>query len=88
MSLPSLTGVVTVAALIIPGFYAFLVVKKLVPSKKKKFSDYETTIYSLMYSLPILATYCVVTGVSGIDNIAAGVFDVWNLALLFGLALF
>lgn len=88
MTLPSLAGVVTVAILIVPGFYAFLVVKKLVPSKRKKFSDYEMTIYSLMYSLPILTTYCLVTGVSGIDNLAAGVFDVWNLVLLFGLALF
>lgn len=88
MSLPSLTGVITVAVLIVPGFYAFLVVKKLVPSKQKKFSDYEMTIYSLMYALPILATYCLATGTNGIDDLATGIFNVYNLALLFGLALF
>ena len=82
MSLPLLTGVFTVAILIVPGFYAFLVIKNLVPSKRKKFSDYEITIYSLMYALPILASYCLVKGVSGIDNLAADVFDVFGRLML------
>ena len=86
--MPSLTGVLTVAVLVVPGFYAFLIVKNLVPSKRKKFSDYETTIYSLLYALPILATYFLITGISGIDNLIDDVFQVWNLVILFGLATF
>ena len=86
MTLPSLTSVFTFAVLVVPGFYAFLIVKNLVPSKRKKFSDYELTIYSLMYALPILASYFLITGAGEINTLVTDVFQVWNLVLLFGLA--
>jgi len=88
MSLPSLTGVLTVAFLVVPGFFSFLIVRNLVPSKRKKFSDYETTIFSLIYALPILATYFLISKTGGLDSLTSELFQVWNLALLFGLAVF
>ena len=86
MALPSLLDIITVIVLIAPGFLSFIIIKALIPTKRKTFSDFELTLYSLLYALPIITSYGLATGVRDIDSIKDSLFDFWNLAMLLGLA--
>jgi hypothetical protein len=84
--IPSLVDIFTVIVLIVPGFFSFIIANSFIPRKRTKLSDLETTIFCLMYALPILVSYGLITGVSGIDAIRDSIFQTWNLAILFGLS--
>ena len=86
MALPSLLDIVSVVILLVPGFISFLIARAIYPSKRKKFSDFELTVYSLIYTLPIIATYSLATGIGDIDSIRDSIFNPGNLALLFGIS--
>jgi len=88
MEIPSLLDIFTIIVLIVPGFYSFSIVRGFTLSRRTKFSDLEITIFSLMYALPILMSYSLLTGISGIDAIRDSVFLPGNLVKLLGLAFF
>ena len=87
MSLPSLLDIVTVVILVVPGFLSFVILKWSFPTRRKKFSDFELTIYSLLFMLPIIMCYSLVTGIRDIDSIRDSVFQPGNLLILLGLSL-
>lgn len=86
MALPSLLDVITVVILVVPGFVSFVIFRALFPTKRKRFSDFELTIYSLMFTLPIIMSYSLVTGVGDIDTLRETIFSPSNLTMLLGLA--
>lgn len=87
MSLPSLLDIVTVVILVVPGFLSFTILKRALPFKREKFSDFELTVYSLLFMLPIIFCYSIITGLKDIDSIRDSVFQPINLATLIGLSL-
>jgi len=86
MALPSLLDIVSVVVLIVPGFFSFVITRAIFPSNRKKFSDFELTVYSLLYTLPIIMSYSLATGIRDLDSIRDSVFKPWNFAILLGLS--
>lgn len=68
MELPSLADILIVIILIIPGFITFYIIKKI-SVIEQKFSDFETTIWSIFLSLFIYIPFSFLIGVSSIDAI-------------------
>lgn len=85
MALPSLADILLVVVLLVPGFVAFSLFKKI-GIREKQPSDFETTIWSLFASLAIYAVFSYITGLSDIDLIRDNVFIPSNIALIYGLA--
>lgn len=68
MELPSLADILIVIILIIPGFITFYIITKI-SVIEQKFSDFETTIWSIFLSLFIYIPFSFLIGVSSIDAI-------------------
>lgn len=86
MALPSLADILLVVVLLVPGFVAFILFKKI-GIREKQPSDFEATIWSLFVSLVIYAVFGFITGLSNIDVIRDNIFIPFNIALIFGLAI-
>jgi len=71
--LPSLTDIVVVIVLLVPGFISFTLFKRI-SVIEKRFSDLETTIWSLFSSLVIIMFFGLITGINSIDTIRDRVF--------------
>lgn len=86
MALPSLADVIMVIVLLFPGFISFIVFK-WISIVERKFSDFETVVWSLFGSLLIYTVFSAITGISDIDSIRDGIFLPSNVALILGLSL-
>jgi len=86
LSLPSLADILIVIILILPGFVAFVIFKKI-GIREKRLSDFEATIWSVFLSLFIYAIFSYITGLSNIDLIRDNIFMPNNLLLIHGLAI-
>ena len=86
MALPSLADVVMVIVLLLPGFVS-LVLFKWISVIERKFSDFETVVWSLFISLFIYAVFSATTGISDVDSIRDGIFLPNNLIIVLGLSL-
>ena len=84
--LPSLIDVFFVIALLIPGFLAWQLARFVSRRKKEDFTTFDATIYSLAFSLPIIATFSFVTGIQSIDAFRDNLFNPQNLLWLLVLA--
>jgi hypothetical protein len=96
-ALPSLFDIFFVIVLIIPGFLAWqwarFVCNEIERERKKlgepeKFSNFDITVYSLCFTLPIVAIFSFVTGIQSIDALRDNIFDPINLLILVILAIF
>lgn len=85
MVLPSLADILLVIVLIVPGFVAYILFKK-VAMREKKTSDFEATIWSLATSLIIYAFFAYITNLYNIDLIRDDILIPNNIVLIFGLA--
>ena len=85
MSLPSLEEFFFVIVLLIPGFLAFGLFKKI-GIREKQLSDFESVVWSLIASLPIYAIFAYITGLFSLDLIQANILNPLNIALTFILA--
>lgn len=86
MTLPSLLDIFLVIILIIPGFIAFMLFKKL-GIRENQISDFETTVWSIFLSLFIYTFFTYITGLSDIDSIRDKIFMPDNMLLIIGLAI-
>lgn len=74
MELPSLADALLVIILIIPGFVTFYIIKKI-SVIEQKFSDFETTIWSIFLSMFIYIPFSLIMEVSSIDKIRDIIFS-------------
>jgi hypothetical protein len=83
-----------IIALIVPGFLAWQCARfvcneaereRKKEGKKEEFSSFAVTIYSLVFTVPIVATFSGVTGIQSIDALRDNLFNPVNLGLLLGL---
>jgi len=81
-----LLDIFLVILLIIPGFIAFMLFKKL-GIREKRISDFETTVWSIFLSLFIYVFFSYITGISDIDSIRDNIFMPNNMLLITGLAI-
>jgi hypothetical protein len=86
LALPSLEDVVFVIVLLVPGFFAFMLFKKI-GMRERQVSEFESTVWSLFVSLGIYAIFGYITGLFNLDLIRENILNPANLALIFGLAL-
>ena len=73
LALPSLLDTLIVVALIIPGFVAFSIARRLAISERK-FPEFETLVWSLLLSLGIYCVFASATGVRGFDSVRDKIF--------------
>lgn len=85
MALPSLADILLVVVLLVPGFVAFILFKKIAMREKQP-TDFEATVWSLSISLAIYALFGYVTGLNNIDLIRDNIFIPYYIALIFGFA--
>ncbi len=85
MALPSLADIVLVVVLLVPGFVAFILFRKIAIREKQP-SDFEATVWSLFISLAIYAVFGFATGLNNFDLIRDNIFVPYYLAIIFGLA--
>jgi hypothetical protein len=83
-SAPSFADILLTVILLVPGFAALLITKKIAVIESK-FSDFENTVISLMLSLIILIPFTSITGLTEIEKIRSNIFNPWNLVLLLAL---
>ncbi len=86
MALPSLEDVVFVIVLLIPGFLAFMLFKKI-GIRERQVSDFESTIWSLFASLTIYAVIGYFVGFLNLESIRENILNPVNIASIFGLAI-
>lgn len=86
MALPSLEDVVFIIVLLVPGFFAFMLFKKI-GIREKQVSEFESTVWSLFASLAIYAIFGYFTGLFNLDSIRENILNPTNIASIFGLAL-
>lgn len=90
MALPSLVDIVTVIVILLPGFLSFILFK-WTSIIQRKFSDFETVVWSLFVSLLIYLIFGAITGISDFDTIRDSIllpstlFLILTLSLSFGL---
>lgn len=90
--LPSLADILLVIVLVIPGFVAFYIIKKI-SVIERKFSDFETTIWSVFLSLGIFIPFSFIINVNSIDATRDMILTpkplsyLIILAILFGIAI-
>jgi len=86
LALPSLIDVVTVIVILLPGFVSF-VLFKWVSIIERKFSDFETVVWSLFVSLLIYMIFGAVTGISDFDRIRDAILLPSTLLMVLSLSL-
>lgn len=82
MALPSITDALIVIVLLIPGFVAFWLVKRL-GRFNRPLSEFESSLWSFVLSAIILFFFTSLTGLSNIDKIRDEFFYPINFGLLF-----
>ena len=83
MVLPSLADALVVVVLLVPGFVAFFIARKL-SAMTRKFSDLEITIWSIFLSLVGYVPFSLTTGLNTIDSIRDSVLIPANFVILIG----
>lgn len=87
----SLIDVFFVIALIVPGFLAWQCARfvcnevereRKKEGKKEEFSSFAVTIYSLVFTVPIIATFSLVTGIQSIEALRTNLFNPLYLGIL------
>jgi len=87
----SLIDVFFIIALIVPGFLAWQCARfvcneaereRKKEGKKEEFSNFAVTIYSLVFTVPIIATFSGVTGIQSIEALRTNLFSPVYLVLL------
>jgi len=86
LSLPSLEDIVFIIVLLVPGFFALVLFKKI-GMREKQISDYESTIWSLFASLGIYAIFGYFTGMLNLNSVRDNILNPFNIASVFGLAI-
>lgn len=81
MALPSLLDALIVITLLLPGFVAFHLFRFLAVFERK-LEEYETVIWSLLWSLAVYAIFALTTGVRDLDALRERVFEPSSLTLL------
>jgi len=79
--LPSIADILVVVVLLIPGFVAFFVTRRI-SAIERKFSDLEFTVWSIFFSLLIYVPFSLSTGLNNLEAIRDGIFLPWNFVLL------
>lgn len=86
MVLPSIADVLIVVVLLALGFVAFFLIRYL-SAVGRKFSDLETTIWSVFLSFVIYVPLSITIGVSDLDAIRDKIFQPANFLVLMGYTL-
>jgi hypothetical protein len=71
--LPSLADALIVIVLLIPGFIAFALMRRIA-EMGQRFTDFETTIWSIFLSLVIYVPFSLYTGLTNFDAIRDQIF--------------
>jgi hypothetical protein len=82
MVLPSLADALIVIVLLIPGFIAFWVTKR-VGKFNRPLTEFETSVWSFVFSAVILFIFTLVTNLSDLDKIRQEFFDPKIFGVLF-----
>jgi hypothetical protein len=85
-ALPALEDVVFIIVLLVPGFFALVLFKKI-GMREKQMSDYESTIWSLFASLGIYAVFGYFTGMFNLNSVRDNILNPFNIASVFSLAI-
>jgi len=85
MVLPSVADALIVVILLVPGFIAFFIIRR-VGIVDRKLSDLETTIWSVFFSVIILIPFSTITQLDNIDKIRDGIFIPVNMFILLAIA--
>lgn len=86
LALPSLEDIVFIIILLVPGFFAFMLFKKI-GIRERQVSEFESTIWSLFASLAIYAVFGYFAGFFNLDLIRENILNPVNIASIFGLAI-
>ena len=81
MVLPSVADTLVVIILLIPGFVAFFLTRRI-SAIGRKFSDLEITVWSIFFSLLIYIPFSLWTGLDNLDAIRDGIFSPRNFLRL------
>lgn len=73
MTLPSLADTLIVVVLLIPGFVAFALIRRIA-TMGQKFSDFEMTVWSIFLSLIVYVPFSFFTGLTSLDAIRDQIF--------------
>lgn len=82
MTLPSLGDVVIVIVLLVPGFFAFTIIRKM-GIVLQNTSELETIIYSVFLTIIILIPFTALTGFTNFDTIRDEFFKSYNFGIIF-----
>jgi len=86
LALPSLEDIVFILILLTPGFFAFMLFKKI-GIREKQVSEFESTIWSLFFSLTIYMIFGYFNGLVNLESIIDNILLPINVAWIFGLAI-
>lgn len=86
MVLPSITDALIVAILLVPGFVAFFIIRRI-GIIDKTLSDFEGIVWSVFFTLIILIPFAAITGLDNLDKIRDEIFLPKNTLVLLGLTI-
>lgn len=81
MVLPSVADALIVVILLVPGFIAFFIIRRI-GIVDRKLSDLETIIWSVFFSIIILVPFSAITQLDNIDKIRDEIFIPLNTFIL------
>ena len=79
--LPSVVDILTIIIFIVPGFMTLLVASRI-GIEEKEYSEFETIVWSIIFSLLIYVSFSQIVGISGIDVYAEQVLHPQKLAII------
>jgi hypothetical protein len=85
MSLPSLQDIVFIFVLLVPGFFAFVLFRKIA-LREGEVSEFESVVWSLFASLGIYSVFGLFTGFFNLTLVEANILNPLYVASIFGLA--
>jgi hypothetical protein len=80
--LPSLSDAIIVVILLVPGFVAFSIIRRL-GAFGKGFSEFETVAWSVLFTIIVFMPFTAITGLTDFDKIRDGFLYPYNIAVLF-----
>src|SRR5438093_13051343 len=83
VALPSLLDTLIVIALLVPGFVAFSISRWLAVFERR-LPEFETIVWSLLFSLGIYGVFALVTGIADFDSLRDRIFQPFVLLALVG----
>ncbi len=84
--LPSISDILVVIVLLIPGFVAFQIFQYLA-IVERKIPEFEMTVWSLFFSLGVYAFFSFITGINDLEIIKENIFQPLYLFFLLGISL-